>query len=92
MDDKNKSALVFCLTGAFTGVIAGSFLKGMANYNYLILLVAVAIFYLTSRIVPFIGVNVVRLGGKKGVIKGGIFSFLMWWLLCWFITYSYNVA
>lgn len=92
MDDKNKSALVFCITGALTGVFAGLFLKGMENYNYLVLLMAIAVFYLTSYIVPFTGVNIERLGGKNGILKGGLFSFLMWWLLTWFITYSYNVA
>ncbi len=86
MNDKNKSSLIFCATGILTGIISGVVLKGMSSY--LILVVAVGIFYATSYLVPLVGVNVERLGGKTSVIKGGVFSFLMWWLFCWFLTYN----
>jgi len=86
MDEKNKSALVFCLTGGITGVVAGSVLKGMASE--LILLIAVMIIYLTTYIVPIVGVNIERLGGRRKVITSGMFSFLMWWLSLWFLIYN----
>jgi hypothetical protein len=88
MDDKNKSALVFSLTGALTGVIAGYFFKGAEYSNYLVLMMAIAILILTYYIVPLVGVNTVKLGGRRKVIQGGVFSFLIWWLFWWFLTYN----
>lgn len=88
MDEKNKSALVFALTGGLTGVISGSVFEDTSNY--LILLMAIGILYLTSYIVPFIGVSIERMGGRRKVITSGLFSFLMWWLMWWFLIY--NVA
>jgi len=86
MDEKNKSALVFCLTGGITGTVAGSVLKGTAGE--LILLMAIMIIYLTTYIVPIVGVNIERLGGRRKVITSGMFSFLMWWLSLWFLIYN----
>jgi len=86
MDEKNKSALVFCLTGGITGTVAGSVLKGTAGE--LILLMAMMIIYLTTYIVPIVGVNIERLGGRRKVITSGMFSFLMWWLSLWFLIYN----
>ncbi len=88
MDEKNKSALVFALTGGITGVISGSVFENTSNY--LVLLMAIGILYLTSYIVPFVGVSIERRGGRRKVITSGIFSFLMWWLMWWFLIY--NVA
>ena len=88
MDEKNKSALVFALTGGVTGIVAGSLLKDASNY--LVLMMAILVIYLTSYIVPLTGVSIERMGGRRKVITSGIFSFLMWWLLWWFLTY--NVA
>lgn len=86
MDEKNKSALVFCLTGGITGTVAGSVLKGIESE--LILLIAMMIIYLTTYIVPIVGVNIERLGGRRKVITSGMFSFLMWWLTLWFLIYN----
>jgi len=86
MDEKNKSALVFCLTGGITGVISGSVLKGTASE--LIFLIAIMVIYLTTYIVPLIGVNMERMGGRRKVITSGMFSFLMWWLTLWFLIYN----
>ena len=88
MDDKNKSALVFSMTGAVTGVICGSILKDVSYSNYLALLTAVGILYFTSRLIPLIGVNTERMGGRRKIIQGGFFSFLIWWLFWWFLIYN----
>jgi len=86
MDDKNKVALVFCLMGAISGAISGSLLKGTPSYG--ILFMAIVIMYLSSYIVPFVGINIEKYGGRRKVITSGLFSFLLWWLTIWFLIYN----
>ncbi|MHC1605712.1 MAG: hypothetical protein ACXQTP_07075 [Candidatus Methanofastidiosia archaeon] len=86
MDDKNKLGLMFTLVGGVAGVISAFGTKTVPTP--LLLLVAVVVYYGSSYITHFIGVDMMLYGGRRKVLQTGFFSFLQGWLVVWFFVYE----
>ncbi len=84
MDDNHKIGLIFALTGLAAGIISGF----LDLHNFVIVIVAFAIFYASTYIVKIIGVDVIKYGKPSSILKSGAFSFLGTWLLSWIIIYN----
>ena len=84
MDDSHKIGLVFALTGLIAGIVSG-----MAPLpNYMTIIIAFAIFYVSQYLVKLIGVDTVKYGSISSILKSGIFSFLGSWLMFWIIIFN----
>ena len=84
MDDSHKIGLVFALTGLIAGIISG-----MAPLpNYITIIIAFAIFYVSQYLVKVVGVDMTKYGSAGSILKSGVFSFLGSWLMFWIIIFN----
>ena len=84
MDDSHKIGLVFALTGLIAGIISG-----MAPLpNYITIIIAFAIFYISQYLVKVVGVDMTKYSSAGSILKSGVFSFLGSWLMFWIIIFN----
>lgn len=84
MDDDHKIGLVFALTGLIAGIISG-----MAPLpNYVSIIIACVIFYVSQYLVKMVSVDMVKYNSASSILKSGVFSFLGSWLMFWIIIFN----
>ncbi|KYC46170.1 MAG: hypothetical protein APG12_00329 [Candidatus Methanofastidiosum methylothiophilum] len=84
MDDNHKIGLVFALTGLVAGIISGV----LPLPNFVSIILACVIFYVSQYPVKMIGVDPVKYGTRGSILKSGAFSFLGSWLMFWIIIFN----
>lgn len=84
MDDNHKIGLIFAFTGLVAGVVSGI----VPLPNFVTIILACLIFYVSQYIVKMVGVDKTKYATAGSILKSGVFSFLGSWLMFWIIIFN----